>query len=827
MFNIGQTLGDAGTDVVNVRLCSVLFFGRRGAVAMIAAIAVTAPSARAGDPVPKGGKLDPAAEEFFELKVHPVLVARCLECHGNEKPKGGLRLDARESMLKGGDGGPVVVPGKPDESPLIEAIRYEGDVQMPPKGKLSAAEITVLTEWVKRGAPWRVPRPDVGAPRAAAATPASREASPNASVVTEKARSFWSLQPIGNPTPPAIREQAWPRSPIDRFLLARLEATGLAPAPPADKATLIRRASFDLIGLPPAPEEIDSFVRDSSPDAYARVVDRLLASPHYGERWARYWLDVARYGEDQAHSFQPRLYPYGFKYRDWLIRAFNRDLPYDRFIVEQVAGDLAGGPEPERLERLAALGFFACGPVYYGDRNKLDQYADRIDTLTRGFLGLTVVCARCHDHKYDPIPTTDYYALEGVFASTDYVEVPAASKEQIEAYEKAQAAIAAKEKEITTLVKAEAERLKKKVPAGELKAFERMLTGESKAKVKALRGELEALKKKAPPKYAVVHSLVDAAHATEMPVLVRGNEKTPGAKVPRRFLSVLGSDRSGFRNGSGRLELAHSIASGDNPLTARVMVNRIWQHHFGRGLVSTTSNFGVLGDRPSHPELLDWLARRLIASGWSIKALQREIVLSTAYQQSSRFDSQGVAKDPGNVLLWRMNRRRLDVEAWRDAVLAVAGRLNRTMGGPSAQLDAPGNRRRTAYAAISRHDLAWMLRLFDFPDPNITSDQRVETTVALQELFVLNSDFMDSSARAVAARVHAAAGDDGPRIRHAYRLLYGRPETARELDLGLVYLRGPELKATVQSFASGSTDLSRWESYTQALLAANEFMFVD
>ncbi|HZW33494.1 MAG TPA: DUF1553 domain-containing protein [Isosphaeraceae bacterium] len=795
-----------------------------------ATMAMTAMPAIAGDPGPNGGKLDPAAEEFFEAKVRPVLAAHCLECHGTAKPKGGLRLDARDSMLKGGEGGPVVVPGKPEESALIEAIRYDGGVQMPPKGKLKNEEIAALTEWVKRGAPWPSPRPDLASRTpAAAASPAATGATTSTAAVTEQARSFWSLQPIGHPEPPAVRDEAWPDSPIDRFILAKLEANGLAPSPPAGKAALIRRATFDLIGLPPTPEEIEAFLRDESPDAFARVVDRLLASPHYGERWGRYWLDVARYGEDQAHSFQPRLYPFGFKYRDWLIRAFNGDMPYDRFIIEQIAGDLVDGPATQRLDRLAALGFFACGPVYYGDRAKHDQYADRIDTLTRGFLGLTVACARCHDHKYDPIPTTDYYALEGVFASTDYVEVPAAPKEQIDAYNQAQAAIAAKEKAITAFVKAAAERLKKKVATDQLKAFERTLTGESQAKVKALRAELEVLKKKAPPKYPVIHTLVDASRPTDMPVLVRGNEKTPGAKVPRRFLTVLGGDRATFHQGSGRLELARAIASPANPLSARVMVNRIWHDHFGRGLVGTTSNFGVLGERPSHPELLDWLARRLIASGWSLKALHREILLSATYQQSSRSDSQGLARDPANTLFWRMNRRRLDVEAWRDALLAVAGRLDATIGGPSQSLDAPGNRRRTTYAAISRHDLAWMLRLFDFPDPNITSGQRVETTVPLQQLFVLNSEFMVDNARAVAARLRgsSAAGDDAASIRRAYRLLYGRDATARELELGLAYLHAPEPPATDGPAAHAQTDLSRWERYTQALLAANEFLFVD
>ncbi len=776
-------------------------------VLVMTAVAILPMIVTAGDASPGGSKLDPAAVEFFEAKVRPVLATHCLGCHGPEKSKAGLRLDARDSMIKGGESGPVVVPGKPDESALIEAVRDEGDVQMPPKGKLKSAEIAALTDWVKRGAHWPAPRAGV------TPSPLATEAvsAPSAEVV-KRAQSLWSFQPVGNPAPPEVQDLDWSQSPIDRFILARLETVGLSPSPRAEKAALIRRVTFDVLGLPPSPEEIAAFVRDDAPDAYGRLVDRLLASPHYGERWGRFWLDVARYGEDQAHSFQPRLYPHGFRYRDWLIRAFNRDLPYDRFILEQIAGDQLDGPEAERLDRLAALGFFACGPVYYGDRNKLDQYADRIDTLTRGFLGLTVACARCHDHKYDPIPTTDYYALEGVFASTDYLEVPTVPKEQVEAYSKSEAAIAAKDKQIKGLAKE-----KDQVAA--------------KAKAKALWAELAELKKKAPPKYPVIHTLTDASRPTDMPVLARGNPATPGAKVPRRFLTALGGDRSAFRQGSGRLELAHAIAGSDNPLTARVMVNRVWQHHFGRGLVATDSNFGTLGERPSHPELLDWLSRRFIACGWSIKALHREILLSATYQQSSRFDSQGLAKDPGNVLLWRMNRRRLDVESWRDAMLTVAGRLDPAIGGPSVSLDAPGNRRRTAYAAISRHDLAWMLRLFDFPDPNITSGNRVETTVPLQQLFVLNSEFMVGAARAVAGRLRAGstpktAHDDAQGIRRAYLLLYGRTATDREVELGLAYLRAPE-PATADPHSKTSTDLSRWECYTQALLAANEFLFVD
>jgi mono/diheme cytochrome c family protein len=792
-------------------------------LALIGAPSLPATVAAGDKPAPAEADQQ-AQEEFFETKVRPVIVNRCLDCHGSEKSKGGLRLDSRDAVLKGAESGPVVLPGKPGESPLIAAIRYEGDVQMPPKGKLKDAEIAALTEWVKRGALWPAARPMVAiaATSNSPSQPSAPALAPTQSI-TPAQRSFWSFQPLRNPTPPAVKDVSWAVTAIDRFILARLEEKNLAPAPAADKTTLIRRAYFDLIGLPPSPTEVASFVGDDSPDAFARVLDRLLASPHYGERWGRYWLDVARYGEDQAHSFQPRLYPNGFRYRDWVVRALNRDMSYDRFVLEQVAGDLIEGPG--RDERLAALGFFACGPVYYGDAQRHDQYADRIDTLTRGFLGLTVACARCHDHKFDPIPTADFYALEGVFASTDYVEVPAVPKEVVDAFKSSQAAIQAKDKEINAFLKAEAERLKLKVTGNQLKQVEPKLSGEDKKKLAGLRTELAALKKKAPPQFPVIHTLGEASQAIDAPILIRGNPSTPGAKVTRHFLTVLGGDQTPFARGSGRLDLARAVASKDNPLTARVMVNRVWQHHFGRGLVETPSNFGSLGERPSHPDLLDWQARRFIASGWSLKALHREIMLSSTYRQSSRLDSSGYAQDPENVLLWRMNRRRLDVEAWRDAILAVAGRLDSKIGGPSISLDAAANQRRTLYAAISRHDLSSMLRLFDFPDPNITSAGRVETTVPVQQLFVLNSEFMIGNARAVAARLaapaHSGALDDLERIRQAYLLLFGRTATERERTLGQLYLRQAD------STGSPRADTSHWDRYAQALLATNEFLFVD
>ncbi|MEO6809607.1 MAG: PSD1 and planctomycete cytochrome C domain-containing protein [Isosphaeraceae bacterium] len=893
---------------------------------------------------------DPGA--FFEAKVRPILATRCFACHGPKKQKGGLRLDSRAAVLQGGDSGPAVDPGDADHGLLIEAIRYGEERQMPPKARLADVEIAALSTWIKAGAPW--PGAEV-APRPKLDTPGP--------TITAEDRAFWAFQPINDPAPPEVQDAAWTQRGIDRFILAALESAKLRPVPLANKRTLIRRASFDLIGLPPTPVEISAFLGDESPDAFAKVVERLLASPHYGERWGRYWLDVARYGEDQAHTFQARKYPYGYKYRDWVARALNEDMPYDQFITEQIAGDLIDAPG--RDQRLAALGLFALGPVYYG-KAVADELDDRVDTLTRGFLGLTVACARCHDHKFDPISTKDYYALAGVFASTEYQEYPQASPDEIKAYDQGQAAIQSKSNDIDSFLKVEtakasaalanqtslyvvtawtlnnqrkskpdlatakvakgeglqdfvldrwvnalfagkngekpylvrwhaliakqdqkrdlsgddaaraeiikvadllqdylcttiqlrdaieaqskaaAENSETKAPKpilsdrdsaalrdlfndGGLLAIPKdrqlaMLSNEAKAALKAGKAELERLRKDAPPKYAIVHSLADGSKIANLKVSIRGNPATPGEDAPRAFLSILSdATPTPFNLGSGRLELARAIASPDNPLTARVLVNRVWEHHFGRALVGTPSNFGALGERPSHPDLLDYLASRFIKGGWSIKALHREIMLSRTYQLSASTDPTNIEVDPENLKLWRMNRRRLEVESWRDAMLAVSGNLDRTLGGPSQQLTSPKNQRRTFYAAISRHDLDGLLRLFDFPDPNITSDKRPVTSVPLQQLFVLNSEFMIQQARSLAARLTAGTDEpDSARIERAFPLVFGRPASPEEVRLGTSFLT-----STQDPGETSSSPLSKWEQYAQVLLGSNEFAFVD
>jgi len=745
---------------------------------------------------------------FFEKKIRPVLVKQCYECHSAsaKELKSDLRLDTRAGIRKGGESGAAVVPGNPDDSLLIQVLRYDG-LEMPPDKPLPKTVIADFVAWVKQGAV----DPRFKKKKPAAAT----------GVDLAQARRFWSFQPIQDHPLPRVNQESWPKTSIDHFVLARLEEQGLHPVAAAGKRTLIRRATFDLLGLPPAPNEIDAFVRDDSPDAFAKVVDRLLESPHYGERWARHWMDVARYAEDQAHSFQPRLYPNGFRYRDWLIRAFNQDLPYDRFIVEQIAGDLLD--EPGRRQRLPALGFFTLGPVYYGDQKMFDQYDDRIDTLSRGVLGLTVACARCHDHKFDPIPTQDYYSLVGIIASTEYTEAPLVDQEIVEEYNRAQEAIQSQQKKIDEFIQAEAKRLK--LPR---KQVEKKLPNESKQKLTSMRQEVQRLKKAAPPKYPFAHSLKDGAKIRDVPVNIRGNPETPGEIVPRRFLSILADEDSPpFVKGSGRLELAQVIVRADNPLTARVIVNRIWSFHFDRGLVGTTSNFGALGERPTHPWLLDHLASRFINQGWSMKTLHRELMTSAVYQLSGRGNEINERADPENRLLWRMNRRRLQVEAWRDAMLSVSGNLDRTVGGPSVNLTSPDNHRRTVYGKISRHDLDSLLRLFDFPDPNITAGSRSVTTVALQQLFVLNSPFMLSQAKALAAHLTRNPDEsNADRIRTAFRLVFGREATERDLQRGLEFLA--ELQPESNT-AEGSEPVSlyKWEQYTQVLLSANEFMYID
>ena len=989
--------------------------------------------------MPVGAQTPAASPDFFETRIRPVLANNCYSCHTGSQ-LGGLRLDSRDAMLKGGKSGPALVPGDAEKSLIVKAVQQTGALKMPMGTKLNSDQVEDLIAWVKAGAIW---------PQTV--LPASAMSSNGKYNIPPERRAFWSLQPLKNPAPPATKDARWPKTAIDRFVLAKLESEGLKPVKAAGKRDLIRRASFDLTGLPPTPEEIAAFEKDPSPDAFAKVVDRMLESPNYGERWGRFWLDVARYGEDDYRSLNPnprgyRPYPNAYLYRDWVIQAFNDDLPYDTFVKAQLAGDLMD--EKVRYKMLPATGFLGLGPWYYDNGSvevtRADERHDRVDVVTRGFLGLTVACARCHDHKYDPIPQTDYYSLGGVFLNTVYHEYPRVPKTVLDQYTKVEEQIEQKQKMLQTVQtnlgtqlseslvfktsaylqgvydvvvskrdkdtvvenrkldyelldrwiaymakptdkykykeawqamikrattaapgagggrggrggvavsetaaapKAEApkaetpegddakpeapkaegpkpapgapggivaafggggggmgggrrgggaagggnaevkkladqfqenavkvmlarkelneeneviiakslEGTKKKKRANKpnefitnddfcpncglrlknlseednnfyTEIFQRELrdsedpaammamggrggkpgvllfrgwgletrTGsEMQAQMAAIRTDIEEARKKIEPAYPFVHGVADAEKPVDLPLAVRGNPENLGPEVPRHFLSILSKDEpKPFSKGSGRMELADDILQ--QPIAMRVIVNRIWKEHFGTGLVDSPSNFGMTGERPTNPDLLEYLAGNFAKNGMSFKKLHREIMLSSVYQLSAEDDTASAAKDSGNRYYWHFTRRRLEAEQLRDAVLQVSGNLDKTPGGPSVDL-SPGFTRRTVYGRVSRYKLDEYLQLFDFPAPNISAEKRFTTTVPLQRLFLMNSDFMQVESEQLAKRV-ASEPDNRSRIKKVYQLIFGRDPSEQEIKLGLDYLHAEPMK---------------------------------
>ncbi|MSQ96272.1 MAG: DUF1553 domain-containing protein [Gemmataceae bacterium] len=742
-------------------------------------------------PTLRAQPLDPKGVEFFETKIRPVLVEHCYKCHSeearkNRKLKADLLLDSRAGMLQGGDTGPAIVAGKPGASLLMKALRHEGELRMPRDGKLAPAVVADFETWIKIGAP---------DPRDGKQPIATKE------IDWAKARQFWSFQsPVKHPLP-KVKDSAWPKRDLDHFLLAELEKRNLKPVGPANNRDLLRRATFGLIGLPPTPEEITAFLKDDSPTAFAKVVERLLASPHHGERWARYWLDVSRYAEDKALAFV-NTRPHAYRYRDWVVQALNSDMPYDRFLRLQLAGDLLNDPESDPFVKLAGLGFQGLGAEYHRGSVTAqviaDELDDRVDTVTRGLLGLTVACARCHDHKYDPIPTRDYYSLAAAYNGSTLVEKPLADAQAVERFQAWQKKI----KEVEAKVKQPRK--------------DKGVTEEAKKEHADRQAELDRLRKEAPPALSMAH--VVSGGGTAMKVYIRGNVERLGESAPPGFLRVLPSGA-----GSGkftRMELADVIASPKNPLTARVIVNRVWHYHFGRGIVGTPSNFGQLGDRPTHPELLDTLAVRFMENGWSLRWLHREIMLSRAYQLASANVPHNADKDPDNQFLWRHTPSRLDFEAWRDAWLAVSGRLDTKRGGPSIEVTQGDNVRRTLYAKVSRLQLNPLLALFDFPDANVTSARRSVTTSPQQQLFVLNSDFTIETAKAFAKRLEKAAPGEMERVTLAFRLAYGREPAEVERRASEEFLREART-------ARPQDRLNAWEQFAQAILASNEFLWVD
>ena len=880
----------------------------------------------------------PEQVEFFEAKVRPVLAESCGKCHGPSKQASGLRLDTREAVLEGGLNGPSVVPGDPDTSLLVQAVRQtHEDIKMPPKGKLSDDAVEAIASWVKMGAPWpsTAPKTAAGAGDAAA--------------------THWAFQPLKPVPPPVVKDVERVRTPVDAFVLDRLEKAGIAPSPEAGPRTLIRRLTFDLTGLPPTPEEVDAFLADASGEAYERLVDRLLASPRYGERWGRHWLDVARYADTKGYVFtQERRYPYSYTYRDYVVQALNDDKPFDAFVVDQVAADRLGpGNDPRSL---AALGFLTVGRRFLNNQD--DIIDDRIDVVTRGFLGLTVACARCHDHKFDPIPTDDYYSLYGVFNSStepaELPEIPGAVAEPLA--NDFRAKLAEKQKviddyragrvkavqddfrartadylraalelkfegrggrldEVARAAKLPPARLRafatrwkarldatreafdpvlapwhdfaaipegefsRKAPTAaksipetvnpvvaaafrddppstmaevaarygavlaksvaepgdgpgrqELKAWveadksplrvapdtiDRAIDRAERDKLTRLKAEADkvaATHPGAPPRAMVLN---DLPKPVEPHVFLRGNSGRPGKQVPRQFLKLIaGPDRKPFADGSGRLELARAIASKDNPLTPRVIVNRLWFQHFGAGLVATPSDFGVRSDPPTHPELLDWLAADFTAHGWSLKHLHRRIVLSSTYRQASDDRPEAKAKDPENRLVWKFNRRRLEFEALRDALLATSGALDPAVGGrPVVINEPPFPPRRTIYGFIDRQNLDGVYRTFDFASPDASSPRRYATTVPQQALFLMNSPFVIEQARRLAARPELSNGPAGSRVDAAYARVFGREPTEGERAVGVAFVQGrersgPSLPTPVWGYGVGRVDAS-------------------
>ena len=889
--------------------------------------------------------------EFFEKQIRPVLTERCLACHGANTAKARLRLDSREAVLKGGSGGVIVTLKQPHLSKLLEAIGYQGEVKMPPAGKLAETETKAFKKWIELGLPW----------------PENvRLASPE--TIATAARKHWAFHPVVPPKLPVVNDSVWARTPLDRFILASLEKAGVKPSAQADRYTLIRRATFDLHGLPPTPEEVAAFEKDSSPDAYAKLIDRLLASPRYGERWARHWLDVARYADNKGYVFfEDKNYPWAFTYRDYVIEALNKDVPYNRFIQEQLAADQL---KLDDSKSLAALGFLTVGGHFMN--NTHDIIDDRMDVVTRGLMGLTVTCARCHDHKFDPIAQADYYSLYGVFRSsmepvvppiwgaipvtkeytkfskeldacekklldfvtarhqelvnstrlrvTEYLQAVYASRNQppaddfmliadkgdlnptminrwrvyLDDAEKrhdplwkpwhAFAALGEQEfsirtpdilkmlqtdKELNALVKQafatpppdmkevarrygqlleQSERrwqltkliatiLRQPIPEKLANADEEQLRqvlygSQSPAdaplaldwgflslfpdratqdEYKKLIKDVEVQSAKGPARSMV---LVDLPRPYEPQVFLRGQPHRLGEHVPRQFLPVANPQRQPFTHGSGRLELAQEITARTNPLTARVIVNRLWMHHFGTGIVGTPSDFGLRGAVPTHPELLDYLAVDFMEHGWSIKRLHRQIMTSTVYQQESRDRTDALGKDPENRLLWKMNRRRLEFEAMHDSILSDSRQLDSTMGGPAVPLFSNKNRR-AIYGYVDRLDFPSLLTTFDVPNPAGTTPQRNTTTVAPQALFLMNGPMLrDAAKRIEAFKEVRDESQANKKIQALYRVLFQRQPAEHETKLASDYL-------------GDHPDQERLIDFIHGLMMTNEFAFVD
>lgn len=812
----------------------------------------------------------PQQVDFYEKEVKPILTQHCLKCHGaDDKVKGGLSLATRKAVVDGGDTGSAIDPKDPDASLLLKAIHYADEsMRMPPKGKLPAKDIATLSKWVKDGLPF--PADKLG-DTAAQAPPKHK-----GGVVTEEAKRYWAYQPVKRPPLPEVKDRGWVRTPVDAFVLARLEAKGLKPVKPADKATLVRRAYYDLWGLPPTPEQVDEFVRDQSPDAWERLIDRLLASPHYGEKWGRHWLDVVRYAETNGYERDgPK--PFVWRYRDYVIRSFNADKPYDLFVKEQLAGDEMPGYNPDAV---IATGYYRLGLWDDEPADPLlalfDGYDDLVTVTGQGFLGMTLNCARCHDHKVDPVPQADYYRMlaffrdirpfsdtRGTASSTNTTDITPPEKRAV--YESELKERQAKIDALVRKMTAVEDEAIKKMPAEDQRAAEGADRPQVLAKVPQFLGEGEkagyrelkkqraALERRPRPagqEFALSVNNCDA-RPPAVHVLARGNPHAKGAEVKPGFPAVLGFadpevSPSNPKTSGRRTVLANWIASPGNPLTARVMINRVWQGHFGRGIVPTPNDFGKLGESPTHPELLDWLAAEFAqpsGSGnpWTLKRLHRLIMTSSAYQLSSAGDQANLKADPSNALFWRFNMRRLNAEEVRDSILSVSGSLNPKMFGPSvypkipkevlAGQSVPGQgwpvsppeeaSRRSVYVGVKRSLQVPVLATHDQADTDNSCPVRYTTTVPTQALGLLNGEFANETAAAFAGRLAKEfPGDLSAQVARGIRLTTGRVPSPDEIAKDAAFVR--ELRAKHK--LDETTAITR---YCLLLLNTNEFVYVD
>ena len=840
------------TSLTRARFLSVLM------MVGIACLLPHSDGSLAQTPAQEKGK--PAEEDpFFEKEVAPILAANCLECHSGDKPKGKLAMTGRAALLKGGRQGPALSLDKPAESLLLRALSHEDTLKMPPKTKLSQKEIGILTHWVEAGAPW---------PNGVVVVATKKER-----VITDEERHYWAYQPVKRPDVPAVKNKAWVRSPVDAFILAKLETKGLTPAVPADRLTLIRRATYDLTGLPPTPEAIDAFLNDKAPDAYEKLLDRLLASPQYGEKWGRHWLDLVRYAETNGYE-RDNPKPYAWRYRDYVIKSFNEDKPYDRFVKEQLAGDEL----PNRdADAVIATGYYRLGlwddePADH-EQARYDEFDDLVATTGQVFLGMTLNCARCHDHKIDPIPQKDYYQILAFFRdvprySNDPNTGPNSSLTDVSAlqirqkHEEETKKRDARRVELETALRQIEDEAIKKMPAEDQRATEgperakvlraklkKYLTEEQNTAYTKLRTEMEGLKPKSDPgrvlALSVCNCLVNPPPTT---VMMRGNPHAPGVRVEPGFPAVLNlpapklpTPEKGAKSSGRRTVLANWIASPENPMTARVFVNRLWQHHFGRGIVASTNDFGKFGTPPTHPELLDWLADDFAQHGWQIKRMHKLLMMSSAYQMSAKANDADLKADPDNSLLWHFNMRRLTAEEVRDSMLAVSGKLNLKMGGPSvyppipkevlAGQSVPGQgwpvsppdeaARRSVYVHIKRSLLVPILTQHDQADTDSSCAVRFTTVVPTQALGLLNGQFSNEQAAALAERVRKETpGDLDAQIRRALRLTTGRTASAEEVKKDAAFVKRLQQKNKL-------SDQDAVRCYCLLLLNANEFVYLD